>query len=68
MRLYEISNPPKSKIKTYSVKVKINSGDYINIVDTIVYAVNPQMARKLARVQYNSQTVIIGQPREIKQR
>jgi len=67
MRATEITQK-KSKIKTYSIKVKIKSGEYINIVDTIVMALNPQMARKLARVQYNSQHVIIGQPREIKQR
>ena len=65
MRASEITKK-KTKVKTYTIKVKIKSGEYINIIDTIVMAVNPQMARKLARVQYNSQHVIIGQPREIK--
>ena len=67
MRANEITNK-KSKVKTYAIKVKIKSGEYINIVDTIVMALNPQMARKLARVQYNSQNVIVGQPREVKMR
>lgn len=68
MRLHEIAELKKSKIKSYAVKVKIKSVGYTNIIDTIVYAVNPQMARKLVRVQYNSPSAEIGQPREIKQR
>jgi len=67
MRAKEVTQK-KPKVKSYLVKVKVSSGEYINIVDTIVYAVNPQMARKLARVQYDSQSVIVGQPREVKLR
>lgn len=66
MRLYEIA---KSKIKTYSVKVKIPGTDGTTTnTNTIVSAVNPQMARKLVQVQYNVANALIGQPREIKPR
>lgn len=56
------------RVKQYLIKVKIRSPGYINIVDTVVYATNPQWARKLARVQYNGPNVLIGQPKEIKKR
>ena len=69
MRIFEISQPKKSKIKSYSVKIKIPGlGGYVNITDTIVMAVNPQMARKLVQVQYNVPHAMIGQPREVKLR
>jgi hypothetical protein len=67
MRLYEIAQPKKSKVKSYAVKVRIPGlGGYVNIIDTIVMAVNPQMARKLVQVQYNVPHAMIGQPREVK--
>ena len=67
MRLNEITSPKKSKLKNYLVKVKI-PGPYgaTNITDTMVMAMNPEMARRLIRVQYNVPHVISGQPREIK--
>lgn len=58
-----------NRVKQYLIKVKIRSPGYTNIVDTVVYAVNPQWARKLASAQYsNNKNVLIGQPKEIKQR
>lgn len=56
----------KIKLKTYAVKVKLPGQGYTNIIDTIVTAVNPEMARRLVRVQYNSAHALVGQPREIK--
>lgn len=68
MRAVEITPPKKSRLKSYSIRVKI-PGPYgaTNITDTMVMAINPEMARRLIRVQYNVPHVIIGQPREIKQ-
>jgi hypothetical protein len=69
MRIFEIAQPKKSKVKSYSVKIKIPGlGGYVNITDTIVMAINPQMARKIVQAQYNVPHVIIGQPREVKLR
>jgi hypothetical protein len=57
-----------NRVKQYLVKVKLRdpAAGYTNIVDTIVYAANPQWARKLVKVQFNGPHVIIGQPKEIK--
>ena len=74
MRAIEITERAKkpgkaNQVKQYLVKVKIRSPGYTNIVDTVVYAVNPQWARKLVRAQYsNNKNVLIGQPKEIKTR
>jgi len=68
MRLVEISQPKKTKIKTYAVKLKIPGTGAMQIVDTLVTALNPQMARKLVALQYNVAHVLIGQPREVKLR
>jgi hypothetical protein len=66
MRLNEIAKP---NLKTYSVKVKVKSNGYINIIDTTVSATTPQWARKLVRAQYNNNpNVEVGQPREVKPR
>ena len=67
MRLAEITLP-KTKLKTYVVKLKLKSTGYTQILDTTVQAVNAQMARKIISTQYNSTHVLIGQPREIKSR
>ena len=68
MRAKEITKQG-SRVKQYLIKVKIRSPGVTNIVDTVVYAVNPQWARKLARAQYsNNKNVLVGQPKEIKQR
>ena len=67
MRLAEITLP-KTKLKTYVVKLKLKSIGYTQILDTTVQAVNAQMARKIIATQYNSTHVLIGQPREIKPR
>ena len=67
MRLAEITLP-KTKLKTYFVKLKLKSTGYTQILDTTVQAVNAQMARKIIATQYNSTHVMIGQPREIKPR
>jgi hypothetical protein len=67
MRLAEITLP-KTKLKTYVVKLKLKSIGYTQILDTTVQAVNAQMARKIIATQYNSTHVMIGQPREIKPR
>jgi hypothetical protein len=67
MRLAEITLP-KTKLKTYVVKLKLKSIGYTQILDTTVQAVNPQMARKIIANQYDSTHVLIGQPREIKSR
>ena len=67
MRLAEITLP-KTKLKTYVVKLKLKSTGYTQILDTTVQAVNSQMARKIIATQYNSTHVMIGQPREIKPR
>jgi hypothetical protein len=67
MRLAEITLP-KTKLKTYVVRLKLKSIGYTQILDTTVQAVNPQMARKIIANQYNSTHVLIGQPREIKSR
>lgn len=67
MRLSEIALP-KTKMKTYLVRLKLKSVGYTQILDTTVQAVSPQMARKLIANQYDSTHVLIGQPREIKPR
>ena len=66
MRAQDIIRGKKSPVKTYLVKVKIRQPGYTNIIDTTVQAMNPEMARRLVRVQYNSRDVIIGQPRELR--
>ena len=67
MRLAEIAQP-KTKMKTYFVRLKLRSLGYTQILDTTVQAVSPQMARKIIANQYDSTHVMIGQPREIKSR
>jgi hypothetical protein len=67
MRLSEIALP-KTKMKTYLVRLKFKSLGYTQILDTTVQAVSPQMARKIIANQYDSTHVMIGQPREIKPR
>jgi hypothetical protein len=67
MRLAEIALP-KTKMKTYVVRLKLRSPGYTQILDTTVQAVSPQMARKIIANQYDSTHVMIGQPREIKSR
>ena len=67
MRLSEITLP-KTKLKTYLVKLKLKSIGYTQMLDTTVMAVSPQMARKIIANQYDSTHVLIGQPREIKSR
>ena len=67
MRLAEIALP-KTKMKTYLVRLKLKSIGYTQILDTTIQAVNPQMARKIIANQYDSTHVMIGQPREIKTR
>lgn len=68
MRAREITKKT-NRAKQYLVKIKLTTGPgKVNIVDTIVYATTPQWARKIVRAQYNTQGVIIGQPREIKKR
>jgi len=66
MRVKDIVQGKKNPIKTYLVKVKIRQPGYTNIIDTTVQARNPEMARRLVRVQYNSRDVIVGQPRELR--
>jgi len=70
MRLCEIAKPQKQRgrrVRTYLIKVKIKGKGYTNIVKTTVTAVNPQMARKLARLQYNNNpNVLVGTPKEIR--
>jgi hypothetical protein len=69
MRLKEIAQPKKSKLKTYEIRIKIPGTDGTTTnTRTTVMAVNPQMARKIIANQYDSTHVLIGQPREIKSR
>lgn len=76
MRAFEMfTRPPKDRgidaerLKTYAVTVKLpNPGGSTQLITTTVMAVNPEMARKLIKVQYNNPKVILGQPREIKSR
>lgn len=69
MRLAELAQPKKSKLKNYAVRLKIPGlSGAVTITDTIVAAVNPQMARKIVQVQYNVPHIMIGQPREVKTR
>ena len=67
MRLIEIAQPKKSKLKTYEIRIKIpgTNGTSTN-TRTTVMALNPQMARKIVQVHYNIRNIIIGQPKEIK--
>lgn len=68
MRINEIAQP-KSKLKAYSVKIKIPGlSGAVTITNTIVYAINPQMARKIVQAQYNVPHVMLGQPKEVKPR
>ena len=69
MRLREIANPKKSKLKTYEIRIRIPvlGGGNTNTLTNVV-ALNPQMARKIVQVQYNVPGILIGQPREIKLR
>jgi mannose/fructose/N-acetylgalactosamine-specific phosphotransferase system component IIB len=67
MRLIEIAQPKKSKLKTYEIRIKIPGTDGTSTnTRTTVMALNPQMARKVVQVQYNIRNIMIGQPREIK--
>lgn len=67
MRLKEIAQPKKSKLKTYEIRIKIpGPTGIVTNTRTTVMAVNPQMARKIVQVQYNIRNILIGQPREIK--
>jgi hypothetical protein len=67
MRLKEIAQPKKSKLKTYEIRIKIPGTDGTSTnTRTTVMALNPQMARKIVQVQYNIRNIMIGQPREIK--
>lgn len=76
MRMFEMFTRPKknlgvdaARLKTYAIIVKLpNPGGSTQLITTTVMAVNPEMARKLIRVQYNNPKVILGQPREIKSR
>ena len=69
MRLHEIAQPKKSKLKTYAIRIRIPGlSGAVYITDTTVMAVNPQMARKIVQVQYNVPHIMMGQPREIKSR
>lgn len=67
MRLKEIAQPKKSKLKTYEIRIRVPglSGTSTN-TKTIVVALNPQMARKVVQAQYNVPNIMIGQPKEIK--
>lgn len=67
MRLAEIAQPKKSKLKTYEIRIRVPglSGTSTN-TKTIVVALNPQMARKVVQAQYNVPNIMIGQPKEIK--
>jgi len=69
MRLIEIAQPKKSKLKTYEIRIKIPilGGGMTNTFTTVM-ALNPQMARKIVQVQYNVPGILMGQPREIKPR
>ena len=69
MRLHEIAQPKKSKLKTYAIRIRIPGlSGAVYITDTTVMAVNPQMARKIVQVQYKVPHIMMGQPREIKSR
>ena len=69
MRLHEIAQPKKSKLKTYEIRIRIPvlGGSNTNTFTTVM-ALNPQMARKIVQVQYNVPGIMLGQPREIKTR
>lgn len=67
MRLSEIAMP-KTRLKTYVVKLKFKESGYTQILDTTVMAATPQMARKIIAAQYNNSHTMMGQPREIKSR
>jgi len=56
----------KRKLKTYAVKLKLQSNGATTILDTTVQARNPQMARIVLKQQYGNSHVIVGQPRELK--
>lgn len=68
MKLDEIASNRRKGIKQYLVKIRLYSPGYVNIIDTVVYADTPQWARKIAQAQYNSKSVVVGQPKEIKRR
>ncbi len=69
MRLIEIAQPKKNRLKTYEIRIRIPvlGGSMTNTFTTVM-ALNPQMARKIVQVQYNVPGIILGQPREIKLR
>ena len=69
MRLIEIAQPKKNRLKTYEIRIRIPvlGGGNTNTFTTVM-ALNPQMARKIVQVQYNAKGIMIGQPREIKTR
>ena len=67
MRAQDFINPVKG-LKTYIVKVKLKQPGYTNLIDTTVQARTPEMARRILRSQYNNPNVVVGQPKEIKQR
>ena len=55
-----------ARMKTYVVRLRLKQKGYTQHMDTTVMARNPEQARRLLRQQHGDQSVIVGQPRELK--
>jgi hypothetical protein len=53
-------------MKTYVARLRIQRVGHNNIFDTTIQARNPEQARRLLRQMHGDQSVIVGQPRELK--
>ena len=53
-------------LRTYVVRLRLKRVGYNNIFDTTIQARNQEQARRLLRQQYGDQSVIVGQPRELR--
>jgi hypothetical protein len=50
---------------TYLVRLRLHQGGYHTMMDTTVQARTAEMARRMVRAQYGSQSILVGQPRRI---
>jgi hypothetical protein len=55
-------------LNTYAVRIRLPQQGYKVMMDTTVQARTPEMARRMIRAQYGSQTALVSQPRLIKPR
>jgi len=55
-----------TQLRTYVARLRVRGVGHSNIFDTTIQARNPEQARRLLRQQHGDQSVIVGQPRELR--